>query len=469
MAIKLTARPARTGRRDGGLGTLGRVLRAVFVAAVVATLGVTLAPPAQAADTSPYRATVFTRGYDTGKVVTLTFDSAYGAASIPGVLNVLRANGITAAFALTGEWIVANPSATRSIAAAGHKLINHSYSHPHFPLLTQAQRWAQLDRTETALRNLGLTSAGWFRTPYRDGYVDSGINRDLALRGYYLNVDWTYDTLGWKGSSRSVILDRVRRLTVPGSIILMHVGTGSTDPAALPYIISTLRGMGYGFTTPYTTLTRGSIRTKYVALGERNFLGAPRTGQMLATTTGTAVQWFERGRIYWHSTLGAYTVHGTILTKYRALGTVTSILGFPTRDLRVTADGVGRYSHFQYGSIFWSPSTGAREVHGAIRAKWASLGWERGFLRYPVSDEVAVTGGRASRFQGGNIYWSATTRAHELHGALLTRYISLGGSGSRLGLPITDVYSTGTGWRSDFQHGSIIWSSATGTTTVIYR
>ncbi len=453
-------------RRGGAWRTM---VRSLFVVAVVATLGVVLAPPAQAADTAPYRATVFTRGYDTSKVVTLTFDSAFGAASVPGVLQVLRDNGITAAFALTGEWVEANPNETRAIAAAGHKLINHSYSHPHFPTLTQAQRFSELARTETAFNNLGLTTAGWFRIPYRDGYVDPGINRDLALRGYYIQLDWTYDTTGWRGISTAAILDRVRSFTVPGAIILMHVGTGSTDPQALPSIISTLRGMGYGFTAPHRALTSGAIRSKYVALGERNsVLGAPRTAAMIATIGGTAVQWFERGRIYWRADVGANEVHGAILTKYRAMGTASSFLGFPTTDQRASTDGVGVFNHFRGGSIFWSPSTAAHEVHGDIRTKWASLGWERGFLRYPVSDAVAVTGGRASQFQGGNIYWSTSTGTHEVHGAILARYISLGGSGGRLGLPVTDAYVIPTGRRNDFQHGSILWNSTTGLTTVVF-
>ncbi|GAB16036.1 hypothetical protein ARGLB_105_00010, partial [Arthrobacter globiformis NBRC 12137] len=44
------------------------------------------------------------------------------------------------------------------------------------------------------------------------------------------------------------------------------------------------------------------------------------------------------------------------------------------------------YSHFSGSggaSIYWSPKTGAHEVHGAIRAKWAALGWEKGPLGYP--------------------------------------------------------------------------------------
>jgi uncharacterized protein with LGFP repeats len=50
-------------------------------------------------------------------------------------------------------------------------------------------------------------------------------------------------------------------------------------------------------------------------------------------------------------------------------------------------------------------------VHGTIRTRWASLGWERGRLGYPTSNEYAIAGGRASRFQHGVIGWKAATGA----------------------------------------------------------
>jgi uncharacterized protein with LGFP repeats len=76
-------------------------------------------------------------------------------------------------------------------------------------------------------------------------------------------------------------------------------------------------------------------------------------------------------------------------------------------DETTTPDGIGRFNHFQGGSIYWTPATGAHEVHGAIRDRWASLGWERSRLGYPTSDELVWAGtGRVSRFQGGSIYWS---------------------------------------------------------------
>lgn len=36
--------------------------------------------------------------------------------------------------------------------------------------------------------------------------------------------------------------------------------------------------------------------------------------------------------------------------------------------------------YYAFGSIYWHPEVGAFEVHGAIRSRWAKLGWEKSFL-----------------------------------------------------------------------------------------
>ncbi|MBN9098709.1 MULTISPECIES: polysaccharide deacetylase family protein [unclassified Pseudonocardia] len=429
--------------------------------------------PAAAADLPPARATVFTRGYDTStKLVTLTMDADwYTPGDVPRVLQILRDNGITAGFALTGRYAERYPDQARAIVAAGHKLINHSYDHPYFTQLTRAQRFSELDRAEAAYNRIGLTSDGWFRAPYRDGYVDPGVTADLAARGYFIGFDWTFDTTGYLGVGQDVILDRVRRYTVPGATVLMHLSSDSTDTAALPQVIATLRSMGYGFTDPYRTVTTGSIAAHYAALGaQRSALGPPRTGEMVASVAGTAVQWFRTGRIYWRGDVGAHEVHGAIAGRYVEFGSIGSFLGFPVTDETTTPDGLGRFNHFVGGgSIYWTPVTGAHEVHGWIRVEWAALGWERGILGYPVGDEVSVVGGRASAFQKGTVYWSAATGAHEVHGAILGRYLQLGGTASRLRLPLSDEYTVAGGRRSDFQGGSLSWNAATGAVTVLYR
>jgi hypothetical protein len=111
---------------------------------------------------------------------------------------------------------------------------------------------------------------------------------------------------------------------------------------------------------------------------------------------------------------------GAIREKWLELGGENGFLGEPQTNELKTPDGVGRYNHFQGGSIYWTPATGAHEVHGDIRDKWASLGWERSFLGYPVSDEMDFSeGGRVSIFQNGSIYWWPDTGAIALKGVIV--------------------------------------------------
>ena len=54
---------------------------------------------------------------------------------------------------------------------------------------------------------------------------------------------------------------------------------------------------------------------------------------------------------------------------------------------------------------YWSPTTGAHFVLGAIRSKWAALGWETGPLRYPITDEKGTPDsvGRYNHFSGSGV------------------------------------------------------------------
>ena len=122
---------------------------------------------------------------------------------------------------------------------------------------------------------------------------------------------------------------------------------------------------------------------------------------------------YAGGSIYWTAATCAHEVHGAIVGKWNAMGLSAGILGYPLTNETNTPDSIGRYNHFQHGSIYWTPTTGAHEVHGLIRDKWASLGWEKSALGYPVSDETdEVDGtGRFSLFEHGAIHWAKATNA----------------------------------------------------------
>jgi uncharacterized protein with LGFP repeats len=193
----------------------------------------------------------------------------------------------------------------------------------------------------------------------------------------------------------------------------------------------------------------GKIRDKWASIGwEKSFLGYPTT-DMTQTWSGYDdgnihigyFNHFEHGSIY--ASLGgeAHIIYGAIRDKWASLGWEKSFLGFPTTDERGTPDGKGRFNHFQGGSIYWTPETGAHEVHGAIRNKWASLGWETGYLGYPLSDECITPDniGRYNHFQGGSIYWTPNTGANAVKVQIRDKWASLGWEKGNLGYPLNDT------------------------------
>src|SRR5437870_4096016 len=128
-----------------------------------------------------------------------------------------------------------------------------------------------------------------------------------------------------------------------------------------------------------------AINDKYAQLGgAAGFLG-PAVAAEIPAARGGSKQEFQNGSIYWHPSVGAFEVHGLIRERWRTMAAEMSQLGYPATDERQTPDGIGRYNHFENGSIYWTPATGAHEVYGAIRARWAALRWERGLLGYPTS------------------------------------------------------------------------------------
>ncbi|WP_029432365.1 LGFP repeat-containing protein [Blastococcus sp. URHD0036] len=198
--------------------------------------------------------------------------------------------------------------------------------------------------------------------------------------------------------------------------------------------------------------------------GVTGFLGAPTAAVLPAPDRVGRFQYYAGGSIYWTPSTGAHEVHGAILATWRTFGWERSFLGYPVTDELTAPDGIGRGSFFQGGAIYWTPSTGAHEVHGAILATWREMGWERSVLGYPVTDEFSMPDGvgRASFFQGGAIYWTPATGAHEVHGAILATWASMGWERSPLGYPITDEYGVNAGRQSDFQGGFLRWTAATG-------
>ena len=206
----------------------------------------------------------------------------------------------------------------------------------------------------------------------------------------------------------------------------------------------------------------GDVRAKYYALGGLNsYLGVPTNSTTATPSKPGFYQHFQNGSIYWSAATGAHVVRaGAIRDKWASLSWENGYLGFPTGDM--TSIPGGWYTHFQGGTIFWSSTTGAKVVKGAIRSKYQAMGWHTSLLGYPTTDEVAVPGGFYNHFQNGSIYWSSGTGAHWIRSAIRTKWSQMGAQGSLLGFPTTDETAVQGGAFNHFSGGSIYHSTATG-------
>jgi uncharacterized protein with LGFP repeats len=215
----------------------------------------------------------------------------------------------------------------------------------------------------------------------------------------------------------------------------------------------------------------GAIRWTWAEQGwERGSLGYPLTHESGTPDGRGRYNHFEGGSLYWTPQTGAQALGGPIRQTWAELGYERGALGYPVTDGTGTPDGRGRYNHFQGGSLYWTPETGARFIAGSIRGTWAALGWEKGALGYPTSHELGTPDGRSryNDFERGAVYWTPSTGAREMRDVLLDRWRALGAGSSRLGYPISGERraADGVGRSNAFQGGELHWSSETGAVMV---
>jgi peptidoglycan/xylan/chitin deacetylase (PgdA/CDA1 family) len=189
------------------------------------------------------------------RVVALTFDAGANAAGLSSILRTLAAEHVPATFFLTGRWAAANPGGVAAIRAGGHRVGNHTMSHPHLPALSDAGVRSEVLGAQRAILAAGADPRPLFRFPFGERTARTiALVNDLG----YVAVRWTVDTLGWEGTAGGLSADEVvhRALAAlqPGEIVLMHVGSnpddGTTfDADALPEVIKQMRHAGYGFVT----------------------------------------------------------------------------------------------------------------------------------------------------------------------------------------------------------------------------
>jgi len=190
----------------------------------------------------------------------------------------------------------------------------------------------------------------------------------------------------------------------------------------------------------------GSIYDKYTSLvgGKfQYFLGAPTSDEFKTPNKNGAGQHFEGGSIYWSPATGAHEVHGAIKDKWASLGWENSFLGFPVTDETATPDGFGRFNFFEGGAIYYHPHFGTFAVPRGIADVWKKEGWEKGKLGYPVNDEIIKNNNSVQYFEFGAVISTKASPYKVIYNSLranyglYTKWRATGGIDSYLGDLIT--------------------------------
>lgn len=210
---------------------------------------------------------------------------------------------------------------------------------------------------------------------------------------------------------------------------------------------------------------RSGIGSRWVAAGGEAVLGLPVTAEACGLKASGCFQQFGKGRIYWAPGIGGHVVWGGILGRWKAGGAQNSVLGYPVTEETCGLTASGCVQRFQGGSIFWSPATGPHVSRGAIGSRYSAVGSTRSMLGYPLSSEICgqAASGCVQRFQGGRIYWSPTTGAWISGRGIDSKFVSAGGPGGSLGYPIASERCVVGACVQSYQRGEITWSRSAGT------
>jgi len=172
--------------------------------------------------------------------VALACNVFWGEEYLPSMLDTLHNNNIKATFFIGGSWAKQNPDMLKKIAAAGHEIANHSYSHPHSNSLSKEQNKEQILRAEDIIAQYTGVKTKLYAPPYGEF---NNVVLSAAAELNYTTIMWSIDTIDWQLPPEEVIISRVMKKIHNGAIILIH----PTAPTAkaLPELIDRLQDSGY--------------------------------------------------------------------------------------------------------------------------------------------------------------------------------------------------------------------------------
>lgn len=176
------------------------------------------------------------------KYIALTFDDGPKAGTTDVLLDGLKLRGANATFFLVGEQALIFPDLVRRMAAEGHQVGNHTWSHVRLEGASVQVIAEEIGRTEMLLKELTGGENYWLRPPY--GQLSPGAEKQIQVP----MVKWSVDPRDWESRDAEAVLQALLAAAQPNSIVLLHDIYPTSVEAALRFV-DALQAQGYWFVT----------------------------------------------------------------------------------------------------------------------------------------------------------------------------------------------------------------------------
>lgn len=151
----------------------------------------------------------------------LTFDDGPDRRWTPQILDLLSRAQVSATFFMIGAQARQESELVRRIAAEGHGIGNHTFSHRHPWTMSAARARAEVRDGAAAITAALGHSPRLYRAPH--GRNRSCMTAEAELCGEVV-VDWSLSAVDWGPlGTADRIATRLRQIR-PGDIVLMHDG-----------------------------------------------------------------------------------------------------------------------------------------------------------------------------------------------------------------------------------------------------
>ena len=178
--------------------------------------------------------------------VALTFDDGPTSEFTPQILAILKKYDIKATFFMVGMNAKNHPDIVKQVLAAGHRIENHSLTHPMLTKLNEASLDREVNEPAVILNNIIGHRPNCLRYPY--GASNSHVR--AVIRSYgMVPVPMGWNSFDYDRPGVEKIVSWVLQNARSGQVFLFHDGFAKREQtvAALPRIIEGIKKKGLGF------------------------------------------------------------------------------------------------------------------------------------------------------------------------------------------------------------------------------